>query len=473
MTRIYFLLALLVIVLALAIFAEPGLLALRVLFSQGKDALPLPRRPPAQTLAEAQAQDCADLRLLPGLDRSFSPASRAAFFQSVDALMEEAGRMSPARFWMEVSRLVALAGNAHTGVNVAQRAQSFGRVPLRFAWFADGLYIVRATQDHADLLGRRVVEIDGRPAAQALAEIQPYFSGIETRAKALSPPMLETPALLQAIWPETDGAHLAIRTQSSAGDIRDDTLAALPPMPDRFSGQPIAVIGALPESGDLNWLTVLSRAPDIPLSLRQQDHVAFSAPLDDGGLYVRINANGNDARGRLADQLAAIAASRPPGGWRWIALDVRFNDGGDELKTMAFTRALPQLLSPDGNLYVLVGNATFSAAIIIAARARVFVGKARTHIVGEPVGDHARFWTDGGAPLVLRNSGIEIAHAYFLHDWSNGCRSPRDCHPYQWLYGVAAGDLTPDVAVGWNFADYAAGRDTVLDRVRQLERARR
>jgi hypothetical protein len=209
------------------------------------------------------------------------------------------------------------------------------------------------------------------------------------------------------------------------------------------------------------------------MSLLDPDHVAFSRPLEGDGLYVRINANGDDGRGRLPDQLAAIAATRPAHGWRWIVLDVRFNGGGDELKTMAFTRALPTLLSRDGDLFVLADNATFSAAIIIAARARHFVGRSRTRIVGEPMGDHPWFWTDGGPPLVLRNSGIEIGRAYFLHDWAHGCLSLRDCHPYQFLYGVAAGDLTPDVTVGWSFADYAAGRDTVMDAVTEMERSAR
>jgi hypothetical protein len=453
----------------LALYAEPGMLALRIYLSQSLDAVPLPPRPEPRNLAEAQAQDLADLRLLPTLDRSFSVVARTVFLSQVDALTGRAGQMSPAQFWMAVSRLVALAGNGHTSVSLAERARSFGRAPLRFAWFADGLYIVRAAADHADLLGRRVVAIDGRPADEALAAARPYFSGTEARAKALSPTLLECPALLQTIWPDADPAHLALRTESADGNPRDDSIDAMPPMPDRFAGQPIQAIGPLPEYGDQPWQTVLSHAPEMPVSLRQPEHVAFAQPLDGAGLYVRVNSNRNDARGELTDQLAAIAATRPAAGWMWIVLDLRFNDGGDELKTMTFARELPGLLAPAGNLFVLVDNATFSAAIITAARARYFVGKARTRIVGETPGDNTRFWTDGGAPLVLRNSGIEIGHAYFLHDWAAGCRSLRDCHPYQFLYGVAAGEVMPDIAVGWRFADYAAGRDTVMERVAALE----
>ena len=370
--------------------------------------------------------------------------------------------MSAPEFEMAVSRLVALAGNAHTMVNKAQRVQGFGQVPVRFAWFADGLYIVRATGPAGDLLGRRVVAIDGHPVGEALEAVRPYISGTAERARDDAPPLFQCPALLRAVWPDTDGVHLTLGLLDGASA----TLVALPPAFDPFTMQPIRAIAAYPGDG---WQTVLGRAPGIPLSLREPERLAFAASLVGQGVYVRINGNNDDAQGALAAQLARIAERAPKDGWRRIVLDLRFNDGGDEMKTMAFTAALPKLLTRDGSLWVLTGNATFSAAIITAARAKFFLG-SRAHIVGERVGDHNPFWTGGGAPLVLRNSGISINHAYFKQDWEAGCRAPDVCSPLQITYGVAAGDLSPETEIGWSFADYAAGRDTVLDRVEALSR---
>ncbi|MDB5393959.1 MAG: hypothetical protein JWM91_1465 [Rhodospirillales bacterium] len=459
----YVLSALLIVTLLALQFAEPASLILQIYLSRAEPALPLPVRPPPEDLAEARRQDVADLRLLPNFDRSFSPEAKLAFSQGVDALDAKAAALSPAGFEMAVSRLVALAGNAHTTVNKAQRVRSFGRAPLRFAWFADGLYIVRTTPPADALLGRRVVSIDGRPAAQALADLQPYLSGTSERARDDSPPLLDCPALLQVMWPDTDGRHLAV----GLADGSVEQVGALPPGPDAFALRPVMVIGPAAPSGD--WKSVLGAAPQLPLSLREPDRVAYSAPLENGGLYIRINANEDDANGPLAEQLAAIAVGKPPAGWHRIVLDLRFNDGGDELKTMAFAKSLPDLLSADGNLWIVTGNASFSAAIITAARAKYFAG-GRAHIVGEAVGDHHPFWNVGGAPLVLRNSGIAIGHAYFKQDWTDGCYSIGVCNPLQSVYGVAAGDLSPEVTVGWSFADYAAGRDTVIERVRELAR---
>ena len=432
---------------------------LGTLLNRPDNAVPLPNRPPLRDPAEARRQDVADLALLPEYDRSFSANAAVAFRQGVEALSAEAGAMSDAGFEMAVSRLVALAGNAHTTVYKKQRASLFGRAPLRFAWFADGLYIVRATGPADGLLGRRVVTIDGRPVEQALAELRPYLSGTAERARDDSPPLLDCPPLLQAIWPETDGVHLNVGLE----DATVQQFSMLPPAPDPFGLEPIMAIA--PGGYGLDWKSVLA---EFPLSLREPGRIVFSASLD-GGIYVRINANRDDANEPLADQLAAIAAGKPPGGWRRMILDLRFNDGGDERKTVDFSRALPNLLGVDGHLWILTGNATFSAAIITVARARHFLG-SRAHIIGEAVGDHEPFWTDGGPPLVLRNSGIAIGHAFFKQDWATGCYEPTLCNPLQWLYGVAAGDLSPEVKVGWSFADYAAGRDTVLGRALELSR---
>ncbi len=460
LTRIYVLPAVLAAILLLFPFAEPVSYVLGTVTNRPHGAVPLPNRPQPRDAAEARRQDVADLALLPDYDRSFSPQSRAAFRQGIVALDGEAGAMPDAGFAMAVSRLVALAGNAHTTVHKKQRAGAFGRAPLRFAWFADGLYVVRTTGPANDLLGRRVIAIDGRPVEQALAAVRPYLSGTAERARDDSPPLLDCPPLLRALWPDTDGAHLAVGLED--GTVRQ--FAMLPPMADPFGLRPIMAIA--PGGYSADWKSLPA---EYPMSLREPDRVAFSAPLDGGGIYVRINANQDDDRGPLPDQLAAIAASKPPSGWHRMILDLRFNDGGDERKTVDFTHALPELLGADGNLWILTGNATFSAAIITAARAKYFLGP-RAHIVGEAVGDHEPFWTDGGPPLVLRNSGIAIGHAYFKQDWANGCHQPALCNPLQWLYGVAAGDLTPEITVGWSFADYAAGRDTVLERALALSR---
>ncbi len=463
-TRIVLLVLLIAAFVLGGIVAEPLTIGLDILIHRDDRAVDLPPHPPAANHTEADLQDLQDLLQLPRFDRSFSPEAKTAFLTGVDALNARAGLMSDAAFAMAVSRLVALAGNGHTTVDLAERATRFGRAPIRFAWFADGLYVVRAKADAADLVGAHIVAIDGRPVEDALAAVAPFISGTAERARTQSPTILESPALLQAIWDDTDGQTLDLTIATADGE-ENRRVAALPPAPDPFATQPILAIAATEAESD--WNSVLKGASQIPLSLRAPERVAYAEKLGRDGFYIRINANGDDFYGPLSRQLAQIADRAPRGGWGWVVIDLRFNDGGDELKTMAFTRRLPELLRPDGTAWVLTGNATFSAAIIAAARIRHFLG-SRARIAGEKIGDHDRFWSDGGPPLSLTNSGIDIRHAEFLHDWIHGCWSVAKCYPYQRIWGVAAGDLSPDIAIGWRYADYARGRDTVLEKVKAL-----
>src|SRR5207248_4084841 len=106
-------------------------------------------------------------------------------------------------------------------------------------------------------------------------------------------------------------------------------------------------------------------------------------------------------------------------------------------------RALP----PGGRIFVLTSGNTFSAGIATAARLKHHGGR-RTVIVGEPVGDRERHWGEGGSAF-LPSSRVEVRYATALHDFEHGCALAelRSCHFVDYVVGVAAGSLSPDLAV--------------------------
>ena len=104
----------------------------------------LPKMPAAKDREEAVRQDLDVLALLPTLDRGFPDGARGKFESERRKLLASAATLSPAALEMQVSRLVALGDNGHT--TVGRRLRRLNRVPLRFAWFEEGLFVVRATQ---------------------------------------------------------------------------------------------------------------------------------------------------------------------------------------------------------------------------------------------------------------------------------------------------------------------------------------
>ena len=90
-------------------------------------------------------------------------------------------------------------------------------------------------------------------------------------------------------------------------------------------------------------------------------------------------------------------------------------------------------------------------------------------IIGAPMGDREQYWGEHGLPFILPNSGFQVSYATGYHDWANGCEDHPYCFTQFLKHGAAAGSLAPSHIIEPTYADYAAGRDVVMDWVYQQE----
>ena len=415
--------------------------------------------------AVAMRQDLEFLALLPKYDRSFTPEAAAKFEAERQLLLTKSSTLTPAQLEMEVARLVAISGNGHT--TVGRRLRRIQRAPIRVQWFEEGLFVVRAAQPQAELVGRKVLRINGKTPEELLAAFTPYVSGTADHAKATIPAFLVSPTVFAGVWPQMPTDKLEVTFESPKGAPETIVLASSAPDPEKaypFPDRDFAPQQQTTE--DAPWASVLAdrKEPDLPLVLRDPDHSLFHVALPGDGLYIHLNATSDDDRGDLGDQLAKLMAPIAPGTLKFAVLDLRFNGGGDYTKTLTFTKELPKKVAADGKIYILTDHGTFSAALVTAARAKYFAGD-RAVILGERLGDRLQFWAEAGSPIVLPNSKIRVFFATGYHDWEHGCgwSDLGRCFWLNYPFAVPAGDLAPKKPVAWKFADYRAGRDTVLD----------
>lgn len=425
--------------------------------------LPVPALAAPHDAAEARRQDLDVLAGLADVDRSFTPATRAAFLRAVAELRAASGSLDDAQFFLGVAAAVALSGNAHTAVDLESWRAALASAPVRLAWFPEGLFVVRAMAGHEALLGMRVTAIDGIDPAQLLAEAARYFPGTPERVRAASPALLESPAALHALHPAAPADALVLDVADAAQAQQRVALPAVAPAAAARAGKPGWTLAPEPLPGEAPgaWRTQLD-AGTAPPSLRGRVRSAYATTLDGGRtLYLHLWQIRDDAHAPIAAEIrdALGGTSAPP--WQRIVLDLRLDEGGDYPTVYDAIRALPRRLAPGGVLDILTDGTTFSAAIITAVLARHYAA-GRTRVVGSPVGDRLAFWAEG-TPAVLPNSRIGIGVATGYHDWARGCRELRCWWP-NFYYDVAGGDLAPDVPVRWSHADYARGVDTVLER---------
>jgi len=141
----------------------------------------------------------------------------------------------------------------------------------------------------------------------------------------------------------------------------------------------------------------------------------------------------------------AIAAADSAGADRFI-LDLRLNGGGNgDYNPLIFLPLIKSRYDTAGQLYVITGRHTFSAAQMLVTE----MEKYTTAIfVGEPTSSHGNHFGDSYR-IVLPNSRVTVRVSTLWHQYLDS----RDKRVM----------VEPQISAPLAFADYAAGRDPALD----------
>ncbi len=448
------------ILLSLALLA--GLFYLRYIHVPS-----VPDYPPPADQAEAWRQDLNYLRKYPDHDWSFSDADKISFYAAVDDLDRELEKLTPSQFELGVARAVAVADNAHTNISPVSRRARVNALPLRLAWFDDGLYVVMARDDHADLLGARIEYIGDYTPDEVAERFRVYFGGHPGRSIWISSLNMESPDLLWAAGLTPDPDSVDIRFTLLDGSPSSRSVSAIPPFTDRsmrrFGGQLLKY--TVPDTEAGQWAHLMQgKTP--PLYLSRPELPFFHSRVHGGdGLYIRLEMTMDVGDYRLSDFHDAVLADLDDRPVRFVLVDLRHNGGGTV--DAAFSRAVTQRIPEHGRVFIATSLETFSGGITEAAYFKHFGGD-RAVVIGEPVGDHLVFWANGGEAMVLPNSGIPVRVWKAMEDWESGCDNWWLCFIPTMLTDVGVGTLDPDVRIALSFGDYTAGRDPVMDYISNL-----
>ena len=412
--------------------------------------------PAPENIEEAQTQDLEYLALYPDLDRSLDTEQKSNQFQKGIRELKDKLPVSAPAFEMEIARLVAQVDNTHTNVAPNSRAKRLNAIPLRFHWFADGLRVLLAREEHADLLGARILQINGYQPELLLTQLKPWFGGANSSFKDSSPFFFMSPEVLYAVGFGENPDEIAITylledttsIKIAASDLEKDIPGY---WPSYWLNKDLK---------DSNWKSVTETGQiAIPFQELEQNviHQFFGETL-----YVQVNENFNSEKRDIKQYLSKVIQEAEDKSLKGIVLDVRFNPGGNYHLVWPFIKSAKHLLSTDQPFYIITGNGTFSAGVITVAYAKKVFGK-QAIIIGEPMGDRLQFWADGGVPMILPNSKIRLNIWTAYHDWKNGCKDWSKCFWITIFDGVAAGEVALDKTIVLDFKDYLNGKDTALE----------
>ena len=433
----------------------------------------MPRVPAASFAApvnelEAQKQDLAYLKTVLDYDRSFSQSARLEFETKIEKLTARETLLSKAEFYMSTRELMALADNAHTNVTERPAFKDFNRSGIDVYPFADGLYVVRAHKNHADLIGLKVVAIEGMAIHEVMTALEKYSGGVKQWRDLRSLNFLRSPELLHVAGIAANPNRLNVTTESASGKTRDVSLLALDSVDSDYYRHAYLTLTPrqLPdEKGE--WVQSLDQNSDIISPYLTDIFDVYKTAEIGSGLYIRSNSLMPSPENPVKEQLLSAIGAVPHEGYKFIALDLRWNPGGDYGSAVAFAKQAARATSNDGKIYVDVGPNTFSAAIVFTALLKQYAPD-KTFLIGEPMGDRPQFWAERGKPFVLPNSGYWINYSTGYHDWENGCADTHKfCFPPNKRYDAKIGLLALDAVVEPTYRDYTSGRDLVMERIMQ------
>lgn len=385
----------------------------------------------APALTKAQWRD--DLkyfaRELPKRHKNaFHATTREQFERAIAELDAAIPSLPEHQIIVKLHLIGATVGDGHTGVRLPE---SFKRYPINVYWFGRELRVIAAAKEYQSALGARIVKIGDFDIDEVMARISTCFPSKDNENEwyvlNMGPVFVVRPEVLQTlgIVPDLARASFTLKDDGGRQSVMEISPVALPP----------AVNGVVN-------LAMVPFVSEPPLFRQKLAEPFWFIHLEDSQTTY-VNFKRYPALKQNSKALfAALDRNRPSR----LVVDLRQNGGGD------FFVGRDHLIEPikkrpainqKGRLFVIVGRATFSAAMVNAID---FRKQTNAILVGEPIGERPNSYSENDE-MTLPNSRLVVSYS---------------TRYYQFLDEDVPAVL-PDEHIEVTWANFRAGRDAVMD----------
>ena len=332
-------------------------------------------------------------------------------------------------FALDLQSLVALIGDSHTTTNIGSVLNSTGLYPFGAEWYDGSWVLTGAEEEDAALLGQTVTALNGVPMDEICTRFGTLVSADNpVKLRRQTEQLLYSEACLDYLGIAESGEPLEVTT--SGGSF---TVEALP----------------MEGFGDAALSSLSQQRESTPATAYRKGTYYFAQSLDDTTYYIQFNQCMEDPKQPMDGFAAQVEAELEAGDYRQVLLDLRNNGGGSDGVLVPILMLVPGLVEEGVKVYGLVGEATYSSAIINA----VELVDAGGVLAGSPTSGSVNHFGSTGS-FTLPNSGIRVSCSSKYIDL--GTLLDADA-------GRGVESLEPDIAVPQTMADTLAGRDTAVE----------
>ncbi len=327
--------------------------------------------------------------------------------------------------------LIAAGRDPHTWLPFIERG-TFKSVPVRMRWLPDGLFVTAAPSGYKDIIGGRVTQVGNVAAEAALERLARLVAFDNPQWKRwMVGKLVPIPRLLHTVGLSDTPETLELVVRGHDGKDRKVSIA-------RGGSRKVT-----------SWQEVAG--VETPLWLTQNDKPYWFTSIDNNAaVYVAYNSCMPDPTRPFSEFTNDIMSKLKRGGAGRVIIDLRNNPGGNSNVIFPLLAALAEhkVINQPDRLFVLIGPGTFSSAMDNAIRFRT---TTRATLVGEPTGGKPnQFGNISQRYLPKSGFGFPVSTKYYEFD-------PSD-----------PPSVAPDVQVVLKSADFFAGRDPVMEKVRSI-----
>ena len=373
--------------------------------------------------------------------RPFREISAEDFDQALEVLLHDVPDLTDKEIIVRLAALVALIDDGHTRLSIPRqhpeiglefghtattapeyKALAFRQLPVAFEKFEDGVFVVAASTEHAELIGLEVTAVDGMPIGDALATVQAITFAENSQLEALmGVDRLTLPEALVALG-------ISESAESVTLDLGNGSSSTLNPL----------------SSSPYEWVTSFDNGSS-PLRLENPDEKFWAKHIADGNfVYMQMDeiTDGDKPLAEFVTTTLRMAEEKNAK----LVIDIRNNFGGSGglNKTLVMSLVQSKELNQYDRTFVLTGRRTFSAAQMLVNELEQYT---RVSLVGEPTGSRPDHFGDP-KKVRLEHSGLTLRVSR-LHWSSYGAFDDRDAS-------------NPDFPAAWISSDYFSGRDPAL-----------
>lgn len=373
----------------------------------------------------------------------FVSRNRSFFEKGLDYAASLQGKATDLDIALRLQQTIAAMGDSHTEIAYQRFITREGLVPVFYYWFADGLYILAGTDQHQEILGQKLLSINGFPVATITDSFKTLITqDNEAINRSRIPNMMVQRQLYDFFHFAKPGEDLVIETQDSTGKKTTTHFAWNTP-PGRIKRLPMRTLG-------IGWRN--------EKALFWDEYVA-----GDSIYFVQYNQcwsreleaeHGKPERAaqlpsfkELEEKIVTTLRDKPV---KKLVIDMRFNAGGSEEQGNELLKRLKDLpINKKGKLFIIVGRKTFSSAVLNALS---FKTGAHAILVGEETSGSPNHYGE------VKNMQLPSSHMFIAYATRHFVRSADDRHT-----------LVPDIPVTVTFTDFYNGRDPFYEAIKHYK----